>query len=128
MAAERMSGSKTDGGLPQSSLFLVPLIPSVISMVMSLAGTIVLDVTLYNDCSDSNGQLLQAFVIGSVILGYAFSFYHGVTLVGPDWVSAKVSILVYITHASVLLCWSILGSTSVAMVSNDCVSFCINYS
>uniref|UniRef100_A0A7S2TKA1 Uncharacterized protein n=1 Tax=Lotharella oceanica TaxID=641309 RepID=A0A7S2TKA1_9EUKA len=106
--------------LPQSSLFVLPLIPSIICMILSLCGTAVMDVSDYSSCSDSKGESLQAFVVGCIVLGYLYSFYHGFSLVGPDWLSNIVSVMAYLVHALVLFGYCIFGSVAVAGVSSDC--------
>mmetsp|Transcript_11214 Transcript_11214/g.27571 ORF Transcript_11214/g.27571 Transcript_11214/m.27571 type:complete len:173 (+) Transcript_11214:339-857(+) len=106
--------------LPQSTLFILPLVPSVICMALSLCGMVVIDVADYSNCDDKNGESLQAFVIGSMILGYMYSFYHGLTMVGPDWISKKLSVFTYLIHAIIVLGWCIFGSVAVASVSDDC--------
>ncbi|GAB5368148.1 hypothetical protein AAMO2058_001293500 [Amorphochlora amoebiformis] len=108
--------------LPQSTIFIIPLIPSIICMLFSVSATAVLDLTDFSACGSKRGESLQAFFIGSIVLGYLYSFYHGFTLVGPDWMTkdSNFSVFFYLAHAILLLGWCIFGSVAASVVDKDC--------
>lgn len=108
-------------GTDRSFIYAAPLVPSVVCVVMSASATMVLEVAKYGDCSDSNGESLQAYVVGAIILGYVFSLYHGFTMVGPSWGASGMSLLVYLTHAAAVMAWCIYGCVAVAVVTKDCM-------
>eukprot|EP00954_Amorphochlora_amoebiformis_P024572 1367301-Amorphochlora_amoeboformis.AAC.1 len=69
------------------------------------------------------GVRLEAWrVSASIVLGYLYSFYHGFTLVGPDWMTkdSNFSVFFYLAHAILLLGWCIFGSVAASVVDKDC--------
>jgi len=96
-------------------LIVVGLFPSALLFVFSIASSIVIISSVQASCPN----ILQAYVIGCSVFGYAFSFFYGLMLVSPR-VRPFVWVIVFALWNIIAVAYTIFGSVALGQSNSSC--------
>jgi hypothetical protein len=102
-------------------LYSVPLFPSVVTFILALVASVIVNTAALDVCPDR----IRTYLIGSVIVSYLLPALYAAALLGPANKATQRNLTFYCCWWIIAFCWTIYGSTTLGDTTSSCVSITV---